>query len=457
METAPSQRPFRLRRYFSIASGVALLVVGLAMSWAYYREELATQVDTAQARNVMLARTYANALWPAYMDFLARPVDDLVLLRRDPATESLDRTVKAMSRGVPVVKIKIYNPDGIAVYSSVRDEIGEDKSANPGFREARAGKATSDLTHRGSMSATEGRIENVDVVSTYIPIGERRVEAVFELYTDVTDAVARIEHELLRLALALFAVFGTLYGALLLIVSRADRILQRQSREIEGARLSRLKRFFSPQVAELISAGGMDDPLKTHRREITAVSIDLRGFTAFTESAEPEEVIGVLREYHAEVGRLIVTHEGTIEYFAGDGIMVIFNDPVPVADAAERAVRMALEMQQAFDDLGARWRARGFDLGLGIGIAQGYATIGAIGFEGRRDYAAIGSVTNLSARLCGEARSGEILVDRKVKAAAGDLAFDAIGELRLKGFALPLPAFALRRPAPVIGLPRAAA
>ena len=211
-------------------------------------------------------------------------------------------------------------------------------------------------------------------------------------------------------------------------------------------RLSRLKRFFSPQLAELIVAGGVDDPLRTHRREIVAVSIDLRGFTAFTEAATPEEVIRILHEYHAEMGRLILKHQGTIEYFAGDGIMVIFNDPVPVEDAAGHAARMALEMQDAFDPLGASWSTQGYRLGLGIGIAKGPATIGAIGFEGRWDYAAIGSVMNLASRLCAQAKAGHVLVDRNIESEiAGRHRTAALKELRLKGFPLPVPAFTVQR------------
>ena len=432
-------RSFHLQRYFSITSGVALLVASLALGWAYYREEVADQVASAEMRSVNLARSFANAIFP---------------LAHDLDVPALHGRVLALSKGVPVAKIKIYDAAGTAIYSSVPAEIGEEKSGNPGFRAALAGRAFSELVHRGTMSVTEGRVENVDVVSTYIPIGEPgNIRAVFELYADVTDAVAKVQHDALRLVVVLGAVFAALYGALLLIVSRGDRILQRQFRELEGERLSRLKRFFSPQVAELIDAGGMDDPLKTHRREITAVSIDLRGFTAFTESAEPEEVMGLLREYHDEIGKVILRHQGTIEYFAGDGVMVIFNDPMPVPDAATRAVRMAIEMHAAYEPLAARWRARGHDLGLGTGIAMGYATIGAIGFEGRRDYAAIGSVMNLSARLCGEARAGQILIDRKVKASLDpQLRTEALEDLRLKGFAQPVPAFVVRRPAAVVEL-----
>jgi class 3 adenylate cyclase/CheY-like chemotaxis protein len=174
-------------------------------------------------------------------------------------------------------------------------------------------------------------------------------------------------------------------------------------------RLGRLKRFFSPQLAEAILAGGAEDPLKSHRREIAVVFLDLRGFTAFTETSDPEEVMGVLREFHAAMGELILAHEGTLERFTGDGIMVFFNDPAPVPDPAARAVRMAIAMQRRTDELAAGWKRRGYELQLGIGVAMGFATIGAIGFEGRIDYGAIGTVTNLAARLCSEAAGGEIL------------------------------------------------
>jgi adenylate cyclase len=207
-------------------------------------------------------------------------------------------------------------------------------------------------------------------------------------------------------------------------------------------RLARLKRFFSPQLAELIVDGGAGDPLQTHRREVTVVFLDLRGFTAFAETAEPEEVMGVLREYHAAMGALILAHEGTLERFAGDGMMVFFNDPVPVPDAAERAVRMAVAMRGRVGELGARWRKRGHELDVGIGIAQGFATIGAIGFEGRLDYGAVGTVTNLAARLCGEAKPGQILVSQRLRGAVEALAeAEPVGELVLKGFSKPVPAF----------------
>jgi adenylate cyclase len=206
--------------------------------------------------------------------------------------------------------------------------------------------------------------------------------------------------------------------------------------------LSRLKRFFSPQLAEAILSGGAEDPLKSHRREITVVFLDLRGFTAFAETAEPEEVMGVLREYHAEMGSLIVEHEGTLERFTGDGMMIFFNDPVVVENPSERAIRMAVAMRQRVQDLAKRWRKLGHDLDFGVGIAQGYATIGAIGFEGRWDYGAIGSVTNMAARLCGEARPGQILISRRVYAAVEELVeATAVGELTLKGFSRPLPAY----------------
>src|SRR5947208_1012454 len=204
----------------------------------------------------------------------------------------------------------------------------------------------------------------------------------------------------------------TLHDELSELNRSLEHRVQEQVTQLE--RLGRLKRFFSPQLAELIVAGGAEDPLKSHRRDITVVFLDLRGFTAFAETAEPEEVMGVLREYHAEMGRLILAHEGTLERFAGDGIMVFFNDPVPVPNPAERAIRMTLAMRESVTDLLATWRKRGFALDFGAGLAQGYATIGAIGFEGRVDYGAIGTVTNLAARLCGEARPGQILVPQRL-------------------------------------------
>src|SRR2546422_10033964 len=223
-----------------------------------------------------------------------------------------------------------------------------------------------------------------------------------------------------------------------------EQRVQAQVGQLE--RLARLKRFFSPQLAELIVAGGAEDPLKSHRRDITVVFLDLRGFTAFAETAEPEEVMGVLREYHAEMGRLILAHEGTLERFAGDGIMVFFNDPVPVPNPAERAIRMTLAMRDGVSDLLAKWRKRGFELDFGAGLAQGYATIGAIGFEGRVDYGAIGTVTNLAARLCGEARPGQILVSQRLLTTVEALVeAEAVGELSLKGFVRPVTAFNVLR------------
>jgi adenylate cyclase len=211
-------------------------------------------------------------------------------------------------------------------------------------------------------------------------------------------------------------------------------------------RLSRLKRFFSPALAEAIVVGGADDPLKSHRREIVVVFLDLRGFTAFAETAEPEEVMGVLREYHAAMGGAILAHEGTLERFTGDGMMIFFNDPVPIPNPQERAVRMALAMRGTVEGLTGRWRKLGFDLDFGVGIAQGYATIGAIGFEGRWDYGAIGTVTNLAARLCGEARPGQILVSRRLYGAVEALVdVEPVGELTLKGFAKPVTAFNVLR------------
>ena len=222
-----------------------------------------------------------------------------------------------------------------------------------------------------------------------------------------------------------------------------ERVTQ-QVGEIE--RMSRMKRFLPPQVAELIVSSGDENALQSHRREVTVVFCDLRGFTGFAETAEPEEVMSVLREYHAALGELILRYEGTLERFSGDGLMVIFNDPIPCTDHAERAVRMSLQMQARVADLVAKWSSHGHELGFGIGIAGGFATLGQIGFEGRLDYAAIGTVSNLASRLCNEAKAGQIMISQRVASLAEPFAETALlGERPLKGFARPTPIYEIRR------------
>jgi class 3 adenylate cyclase len=209
-------------------------------------------------------------------------------------------------------------------------------------------------------------------------------------------------------------------------------------------RLGRLKRFFPRQVAEAIVAGG-EEMLKPHRREITAVFLDLRGFTAFTDRADPEEVLALLREYHRTLGTTVEEFGGTLEHFAGDGIMIFFGDPFTVERPAERAVRMALALQRAFASISDAWKELGHTVGLGIGIAQGEATLGVIGFEQRWEYAAIGNVPNLAARLCGQARAGEILLDAQTEHEIAHIAdTEPVGPLILRGFQQPISAFRLR-------------
>ena len=207
-------------------------------------------------------------------------------------------------------------------------------------------------------------------------------------------------------------------------------------------RMGRLRRFLSPQLAELIVDSGDESFLESHRREITVVFCDLRGFTAFAETVEPEDVMVVLAEFHGAVGDLVHRFEGTLERFTGDGVVVFFNDPIPCEDAPQRAMRMAVAIRSRVGQLAEGWRRKGYDIELGIGIAQGHATLGRIGFEGRSDYAAIGSVTNLAARLCAEAMAGQILISQRVHSATEDMVTaDAIGDLTLRGFSRPMPAF----------------
>jgi adenylate cyclase len=223
-----------------------------------------------------------------------------------------------------------------------------------------------------------------------------------------------------------------------------NRTLEQRVQEQVGQleRMGRLRRFLSPQLADLVVSSGDESFLDSHRRDITVVFCDLRAFTAFAETAEPEEVMGVLDDYFQALGDLVTRFEGTLERFTGDGLMVFFNDPLPCEDAPLRAVRMAVAMRNRIQGLAQGWARHGYDLALGVGVAQGYATLGRIGFEGRSDYTAIGNCTNLAARLCAEARPWQILLSPRVHAAVEEfVTSEPVGELTLRGFSRPVATF----------------
>ena len=216
--------------------------------------------------------------------------------------------------------------------------------------------------------------------------------------------------------------------------------VQEQVEQLE--RMGRLRRFLSPQLADLVVSSGDESFLDSHRRDITVVFCDLRAFTAFAETAEPEEVMGVLDDYYQALGDLVTRFEGTLERFTGDGLMVFFNDPLPCEDAPLRAVRMAVAMRNRIQGLAQGWARHGYDLALGVGVAQGYATLGRVGFEGRSDYTAIGNCTNLAARLCAEARPWQILLSPRVHASVEEfVTSEPVGELTLRGFSRPVATF----------------
>ena len=221
--------------------------------------------------------------------------------------------------------------------------------------------------------------------------------------------------------------------------SLEDKV-QSQVRELE--RINRIKHFLAPQVSEAILKSDIVNPFQTHRKEVTIVFIDLRGFTDFSDSHEPEEVMNVLREYHEEIGVLIDKYEGTLEHFAGDGIMVFFNDPLPQNNHLELAVGMSVDIQQRVAALRPEWHKKEYNLDVGIGLSTGFATLGIIGFKGRLDYGAIGNVTNLAARLSGEAKGGQIVIDKKTYSKIDQLIeVQPLGDLALKGFSRPISAF----------------
>jgi len=319
---------------------------------------------------------------------------------------------------------------GKTVFKTQKPHISADVRKDPAFK-ARI------MEREGLVSLAMVPIVSKENVHGFVGLGSKRLH----YFSDVELRLISDFCSQLGTALANAQLFDG-------IRARAAELEQRVHEQLaQVERLERLKRFFSPHLAEKILVGGPHDPLKAHRREITVAFVGLKGFTAFAACCEPEEVMNVLGQYHREMGTLILEYGGTLERFAGEGMMVFFNDPVEVANPAERAVRMAFAMRERVKDLSQEWRRLGYDLGFGVGIAHGYATLGGIGYEGRIDYGAIGTVTNLAFRLCDETDHNQILVSQRVALGLLEdvVQSDFVGNLTLKGFPDPIKAHAILR------------
>jgi class 3 adenylate cyclase len=346
----------------------------------------------------------------------------VVALHNAPSAFAELRRREPVTRGGPLMRIAVTKqPVHISDLSTQYPSFKRDDADTAAFA-ALAGVRTVLV-----VPMLKGQ-ELVGTIGVYrrevVPFTEKQIEL---LQTFASQAVIAIENT-----------------RLLKDLNKLNRQLEQRVAEqvSEIERMGRLRRFLPPQVADLIVASGTEKQLESHRREITALFCDLRGFTGFSESSDPEDVMALLREYHAAIGGIINKYGGTLERYAGDGVMVVFNDPIPVDNPAFQAVRMAIDMRVAIGELIEKWRKLGHDIGFGIGIAHGFATLGTIGFEGRFDYAAIGTVSNVASRLCDEAKPGQILISPRVlMAVEKDITVEPVGDFALKGIRRPLTAY----------------
>src|SRR5882724_2666800 len=428
-----SKRPEDRKRFFSEDSDVKKALLGRTRELAALLAISQTATQSLETEKIL------NDTLDKSLEILDLDVGYIRTL--DPGKKNL---IVRVARGLSSpeflsTSFPLDSPDpivGKTVFKTQKPYIGTDIRKDPMFQ-ART------MEKEGVISLAMVPIVSKQRAMGFIAVGSKKLHE----FTDREVHLLSAFSSQLGAALENARLYDTVQaqaGQLSDLNRTLEHRVEEQVTQLE--RLGRLKRFFSSQLAELIVSGDAEDPLKTHRREITVVYLDLRGFTAFAETSEPEEVMGVLHEYHAEMGQLILQHEGTLEHFAGDGMMIFFNDPLPVPNPAERAILMALAMRERVKDLTVKWRKLGYELDFGVGIAQGYATIGAIGFEGRWEYGAIGSVPNLAARLCGEAKPGEILISQRLLGSIESMVeAESMGELTLKGFHRPVPAYNILR------------
>ncbi len=430
-------------------SFVLIGLAGIALGWSAQYQAKRQLTDMAHRHNETMSQVFINKLWPDFSVFVAGSAGrSATELRQTVDTLGLQAKTSGLMINTNIIKVKVYNREGLTVFSTDASQIGENKRDNPGVTAALATHATSDLTHRNQFDSFEGTRTDVDVLFSYLPIRyDGQIHGVIELYQDVTPFVQNLDQVLLEVVLGGALVMFVLYLVQLMVVRYAQGILHAQEGELRRSN-KQLSHYLAPQVYQSIFDGSHQAEIRTQRKQLTVFFSDIKNFTESTAQWQPEEITLLLNSYFAEMSQIAAEYGATLDKFIGDAIVIFFGDPhtLGVRQDAVQCVRMALAMQKCMEGFGARWRNKGIfkNFEVRIGINSGFCDVGNFGSHLRMDYTIIGREVNLAARLEQAAEPGEILISSATYALVqGEIHADARVPILAKGFSHPIPVYAV--------------